>query len=120
MSFSPSVLGKSIKEMRNRYNYTQASLSEEVGVTLEHLQKLEGGSKTPSVDLLYKLASILGFSIDAAFFPRENEKGDLQALLERKLLECTDFEAEVAINTALAAIDTMQKLRFHAESEAPS
>jgi len=64
-----------IKELRARYNLTQAELAEKVGVRRETIVFLEKGKYNPSLKLAHQIAVALNSKIDEIFiFDDEEEK----------------------------------------------
>jgi transcriptional regulator with XRE-family HTH domain len=53
-------LGETIKNRRKELNITQPHLSELANVSTNTLYKLERGQGNPSLEVLYKLAEVLG------------------------------------------------------------
>lgn len=53
------ILGGKIKDLRRRCGYTQDFLSEKIGIDPKHLSRIECGKNSPSLDLLYKICSVL-------------------------------------------------------------
>ncbi|WP_424354555.1 helix-turn-helix transcriptional regulator [Methanobacterium sp. MBAC-LM] len=60
-----------IKELRAKYNLTQAELAEKVGVRRETIVFLEKGKYNPSLKLAHDIAVILETSIDELFIFEE-------------------------------------------------
>ncbi len=56
-----------IKELRQKYNFTQEELAKEAGVRRETVVFLEQGKYNPSLNLAHKIAKILKTSIDNLF-----------------------------------------------------
>ncbi|MEY4875200.1 MAG: hypothetical protein RL708_349 [Bacteroidota bacterium] len=56
-------LGESIKSRRNELGITQPHLAELAKVSTNTLYKLERGQGNPSVDVLNKLAEVLGMEL---------------------------------------------------------
>lgn len=52
-------LGAKIKDIRRNRGYTQDFLSERIGIDPKHLSRIECGKNSPSLDLLYKICSVL-------------------------------------------------------------
>jgi len=66
-----------IKELRARYDMTQADLAKRVGVRRETISFLERGRYTPSLKLAHDVAQALNTSIDELFiFEGEGENED--------------------------------------------
>lgn len=56
-------LGKTIKNRRKELNITQPHLAELAEVSVNTLYKLERGQGNPSLDVLSKLAEVLGLEL---------------------------------------------------------
>ena len=56
-------LGETIKHRRKELNITQPHLAELAKVSTNTLYKLEGGQGNPSLDVLNKLAEVLGMEL---------------------------------------------------------
>ena len=63
------AIAANIKRYRKSANITQAELSERVGVSHEFIRRIESkkGTKTFSVDTLYKISLALDISISKLF-----------------------------------------------------
>lgn len=57
------VLGETIKKRRKELNITQPHLAELAKVSTNTLYKLERGQGNPSLDVLNKLAEVLGLEL---------------------------------------------------------
>ena len=53
------LLGAKIKGIGGNRGYTQDFLSERIGIDPKHLSRIECGKNSPSLDLLYKICSVL-------------------------------------------------------------
>ncbi len=60
-----------IKELRARYDLTQADLARKVGVRRETILYLEKGKYNPSLELAYEVAKVLKTTIDDLFIFKE-------------------------------------------------
>ena len=56
------LLGKKIKELRNKYKYTQSELASLVGVTKSTIAAYENDTRLPSYEVLIKFSHI-GLSV---------------------------------------------------------
>lgn len=67
-------IGESIAEARNKRNFTQADLAEEVGVSVQAVSKWENGRNLPDIENLLRIAEVTNvpysYLIDAG---RDNE-----------------------------------------------
>lgn len=59
----------SIKELRKEKNYRQEDLATALGVTRQTINAIENNKYNPSLSLAFKLASILGTTVDKLFEP---------------------------------------------------
>ena len=62
-----------IKELRARYNLTQADLAKKVGVRRETILFIEKGRYNPSLKLAHDIAKALNTTIDTLFIFEEDE-----------------------------------------------
>ena len=56
-------LGKNIKSRREELNLTQQQLADIVGISLNHLGKIEVAFSKPSLDLVIKIATALDLTV---------------------------------------------------------
>ena len=61
-------LGLAIKTLRKVTKTSQRKLASEVDVTVTHISHIENNKADPSINLLRKIASALGVSIETLFF----------------------------------------------------
>lgn len=59
------LLGKKIKELRTKYRLTQTELATQIGVTKSTVAAYENDSRTPSYEVLIKMANVFNISIDS-------------------------------------------------------
>lgn len=57
---SKQKVGKAIQKIRKKRGYSQEQLAEKVRISRTHMGHIEQARKSPSFDLLNKLASALG------------------------------------------------------------
>jgi y4mF family transcriptional regulator len=58
-----NTIGKTIKDRRKELGITQPHLAELANISTNTLYKLERGQGNPSLDVLYKLAEVLGLEL---------------------------------------------------------
>ena len=56
-------LGKHFKERRNQLGITQLDLAELAGISANTLYKIERGQGNPTLEVLFKLADVLGMEL---------------------------------------------------------
>ena len=104
------LLGRYIKTYRIKKGLTQAELAEIVNVATGMIGCYERGEKAPSRDMLFELARILGFSLDALAFKSETINNNIfSSDFVEKLSKLTVIEQRAAFNAAEAVIDTFLK-----------
>lgn len=70
-----SILATSIYELRKNLGFTQEFLAAKLGITPQSISRWENGQSRPDVDMLPKLATIFGVTIDGLFgYHAENLK----------------------------------------------
>ncbi|MCO7160819.1 helix-turn-helix domain-containing protein [Agathobaculum butyriciproducens] len=62
--FAQIELGLRIKMLRTEKGLTQEKLAEALGVSLEHIGKIERGKRTPSLDLVISMSKFFHTSTD--------------------------------------------------------
>ncbi len=60
---------KVLQTIRKVKSMTVEDLAEQVGVSSKYIYLLEQGKKTPSLDMAYKIARVLGVKIEEVFYP---------------------------------------------------
>ena len=65
-----------IKELRARYDMTQADLAKRVNVRRETIVYLEAGKYNPSLRLAHDVAVVLGTTVDELFLWDDEEEGE--------------------------------------------
>lgn len=66
------LLGRKIKDLRNKYRLTQTELATQIGVTKSTVAAYENDSRTPSYEVLIKLANVFKVSIDSLISNRSD------------------------------------------------
>ena len=65
--FAQIELGLRIKMLRTEKGLTQEKLAEALGISLEHIGKIERGKRTPSLDLVIAMSKFFHASTDYLF-----------------------------------------------------
>jgi len=65
-------LGERIREARLRAHLSQEKVAELIGVSRQAVTKWESGQSAPSTDNLFKLAEVLGTTVDILIAPEDN------------------------------------------------
>lgn len=62
-----NVISENIKVLRKRLGWSQEFLAERTGVSAPYITQIEVGKRTPSLDIVEKLASALGVEYKTLF-----------------------------------------------------
>lgn len=90
------ALGEEIKRKRIERGWTQEYLGQLVDRSARSIMYFENRGKHPSLDVFYKLVTLLGISVDQFFFPQEHTEANENRLKIDILLKSMD-ERETAI-----------------------
>ena len=91
MKYNPIECGDRIRTLRGYMMISQAEFAEKLGVSREHIAKIEIGVKRPSIDLLINIADICLVNLDYLILGRSKNdcsKERLSAIIE-ELIEIT-------------------------------
>lgn len=65
--------GNHIRELRNKFAWTQADLAKRLGVSRQTVIAIERGRYDPSLPLAFAIAKVFDARVDDVFFPLEND-----------------------------------------------
>lgn len=105
MAMDRKALGAAIKAARSENKITQEQLAEMIGIVPSHVKQIEAGTRSPSVEVLYKLAHKLNISVDDIFFPGRKDDQELLYKIERSLHGCSVHDLRVVYSTITALKD---------------
>jgi putative transcriptional regulator len=78
MAQAPSTrVGGRVRARRESLKLTQDELAQELGITHQHISRIESDQAAPSLDLLVKLARRLGISTDHLLTGQEKAPADI-------------------------------------------
>jgi len=78
------ILGKKIKEIRQKIGMTQEELAWKCGISLNFLGQIERGQKKPSIETIKKIAEALEIS-PSAFFDKMPYPSPKEDILTKKI-----------------------------------
>ena len=103
-----------IKKYRKEKGWSQSELAKQIGTTLSHINRIETGKYKPSLDVLMKLANVLGVSVDQLVSEQTESMSvsiDDKAFAEKiRLLNTFDEDERKAIIFIIDAVLTKKKL----------
>jgi transcriptional regulator with XRE-family HTH domain len=90
-----ATLGKNIKFLRSRKEFTQAALAEKADISIIFLSSIERGTKYPKPDVLARIANALEVEVFELF------KGDLVPSDSKELITRLSEDITGKLNLAL-------------------
>lgn len=106
MSHNPPVslpidlhISQAIKERRQFLNLTQKYIAEQLGISIQQLQKYENGQNKVSASKLVKLSKILHFDVSSIFnvYQTYEARALKEPTVKSETIECSDFQQETAL-----------------------
>lgn len=79
------LIGAKIKELRNSCRFTQKELAELVGVTKSTIAAYENDSRTPSFEVLIKLATVFHVTTDTILLNRSSSILEVDGLTTEQI-----------------------------------
>lgn len=100
------LLGDTIRRARMDNKMTQEQLAEAINISPTHMKHIESEHRKPSVEVLFLLADVLNFSMDAMLMETQSTE-HAKRVNEMNLMmnKCTDEELDVF----LAALRELMK-----------
>lgn len=90
------LLGDTIRRARMDNKMTQEQLAEAINISPTHMKHIESEHRKPSVEVLFLLADVLNFSMDAMLMETQSTE-HAKRVNEMNLMmnKCTDEELDV-------------------------
>lgn len=100
MIINTKLIGKRIKEIRSAKKIPQIVLAEKCGICESYLSYIECGKKTPSLEVIIRIANYLDTSVDSLLegnlhVASETYEKELEVIMS----ECSMFEKRVIYET---------------------
>jgi transcriptional regulator with XRE-family HTH domain len=93
-----AILGKNIKSLRTRRDFTQAILAEQADISIIFLSSIERGTKYPKPDILARIAKALNVEVFELF------KGDLVPSDSKEMIGQLSKDITKKINASVAEV----------------
>ncbi|MCL2514098.1 MAG: helix-turn-helix transcriptional regulator [Oscillospiraceae bacterium] len=91
-------LGPAVKKARVNIMLSQEQLAEKLNITATHVKHIEGGHRFPSVEVLFRLATILNLSLDQLIFDEADNKDFINKKIIALLNACEDNELKIVFD----------------------
>lgn len=95
MYYDPVQTGVRIRNLRKSANCTQEQLAEKLNVSCYHLQSIEVGRRSCSVDLLLDLALLFHVSLDYLVIGYSENMANIRAELKKAILYLEEIESTI-------------------------
>lgn len=82
-----TVIRENIKSLRKKLGWSQEALAEKTGVSAPYITQIEVGKRTPSLDIVEKLAFALGVEYKILFEPQASAENIISEDFSRHILE---------------------------------
>ena len=105
------ITGKNIKQYRQLKRLTQSQLASAVGVSLPTLQRYEYGKSKPTVDILFKIADVLGVDEIDLLIDHTNTttaQASLKAL--ERAFEDLELKSQLKANPIIMALPDLERV----------
>lgn len=104
------IIGEKIKQQRKLSGLSQEKLGEQVGVSLKTIQRWENGERSPRIEEIENLASVLRTSVGYLMGSNENQPDlsqsfPINSISDKSMSNCLDlgYWGNVAENASRAA-----------------
>lgn len=115
-SFEIMTLGQRLQQLRKDKGMTQASLAEQINISLPQLVRYETKEVQPTADTLKKIANVFGISIDYLVNGTLDEKAqntleDSKLLQQFKAVEKMNEEDKTVVTRLIDAFITKKQIQ---------
>jgi transcriptional regulator with XRE-family HTH domain len=107
-------LGKRIRQLRGDAGITQEELAEKVGVHPTYIAKIEGGSRLPSLELLYAIAGAVHAAASDLLLDEIAPSNDVQ---DQVISEVTAYLRHCGPRQRLVVRDFVMMMKRHFSTE---
>ena len=107
------VVGARIRSARQAQKLTQAVLAERAYLTSQFVSRIETGNERASVDAYYRIATVLGLTVDDLLYDDAAIARLRRAFSKEEIFGgCTVFEKAILSETMLALKETLKRNRM--------
>ena len=95
-SFDCHAFGKEVKRKRKAKGWTQEQLAQFVDLTPRSIMYIENRGQHTSLDVLYKLVTVLDISVDQFFYPAKHDgENERRKHIDRMLNDMNERELSI-------------------------
>ncbi len=104
------AIGQRIRQARQKKNITQEKLAELCALSTAHIGHIERGTRIPSLQTAFHIASALEVSMDYLLFDSLNEPKPVFAAISARLAGKQEAQVRLFLNTVRALADKIDEL----------
>lgn len=98
MNHQANSLGILVRFARNKKNLSQEALADRLNISKRTIIDIEKNTGNPKFDMLAALVKELDLPLYALFYPEMAEDSDMQNLIKKELLGCTQREMKIMLH----------------------
>lgn len=110
MTMDMFTIGGLLQEIRLERNKTQADMAEELEVSLAHYAKMEQGTNRMSLDLLFKIMTVLDVDANAILLYGKNGIHRVENVVA-KMSDLEEADQELIIDNLEHMVDSVSRIR---------
>lgn len=110
MTMDMFTIGGLLQEIRLERNKTQADMAEELEVSLAHYAKMEQGTNRMSLDLLFKIMTVLDVDANAILLYGKNGIHRVENVVAR-MSDLEEADQELIIDNFEHMVDSVSRIR---------
>ena len=110
MTMDMFTIGGLLQEIRLERNKTQADMAEELEVSLAHYAKMEQGTNRMSLDLLFKIMTVLDVDANAILLYGKNGIHRVENVVAR-MSDLEEADQELIIDNLDHMVDSVSRIR---------
>lgn len=104
------AIGRRIRVARQKQKITQETLAELCGLSTAHIGHIERGTRTPSLQTAYQIASALEVSMDYLVFDAVSEPKQVLTAIGARLQGKSDAQVKAFLSAAKVLADKIDEL----------
>lgn len=104
------AIGRRIRAARQKKNMTQEKLGELCGLSTAHIGHIERGTRTPSLQTAFQIASVLEVSMDYLVFDAASEPKQVLTAIGARLQAKSEAQVRAFLSAVKVLADKIDEL----------
>ena len=108
MEIDYKIVGRRVKEYRNRLNLTQEELAFGIGTSASYVSSIERAAKKPSLDKLADIGEVLGVTVNDLIYPKTfhgDNITDIKSGFLKRLSQYSEAEQSIIFDNLDAIVN---------------